>query len=102
MAWFINNAAKEYCISSFSQKTRNNIDNLTFGSYNVDMVYNSERVLLTIAEKLKSSGKQFMRAAFVGARGKAKNNLRKCLNGGGFAVDFFGGIEAAKQWLIGR
>lgn len=45
MAWFINNAAKEYCISSFSQKTRNNIDNLTFGSYNIDMVYNSERVL---------------------------------------------------------
>lgn len=45
MAWFINNAAKEYCISSFSQKTRNNIDNLTFGSYDIDMVYNSERVL---------------------------------------------------------
>ena len=62
----------------------------------------TDELILTIAEKLKSSGKQFMRAAFVGARGKAKNNLRKCLNGGGFAVDFFGGIEAAKQWLIGR
>lgn len=43
-----------------------------------------------------------MRAAFVGVKGKAKNNLKKCLRGNGFAVKFFNGIEPAKEWLIDR
>ena len=62
----------------------------------------TDELILTIAENLKKSGKQFMRVAFIGANGKAKNNLRKCLRGNGFAVNFFGGIEPAKEWLIDR
>ena len=41
-----------------------------------------------------------MRVAVVGAKGKARNNLKKCLRGNGFAVNFFVGIEPAKKWLI--
>ena len=60
----------------------------------------TDELILTIAEKLKNSGKQFMRVAVVGAKGEARNNLKKCLRGNGFAVNFFGGIEPAKKWLI--
>lgn len=62
----------------------------------------TDELILTIAEKLKNSGKQFMRAAFVGANRKTKNNLKKCLDGNGFAFSFFSGIEPAKEWLISR
>lgn len=62
----------------------------------------TEELILTIAEKLKKSGKQFTRIAFVGANRKTKNNLKKCLRDSSFAVGFFGGIEPAKEWLIGR
>ena len=60
----------------------------------------TDELILTIAENLKNSGKQFMRVAVVGAKGKAINNLKKCLRGNGFAVNFFGGIEPEKKWLI--
>ena len=62
----------------------------------------TDELILTIAEKLKNSGKQFMRVAFVGANRKAKNSLKKCLKGNGFAVSFFDGIEPAKEWLIDK
>ena len=60
----------------------------------------TDELIFTIAEKLKNSGKQFVCVAFVGTDRKAKNNLKKYLIGNGFAVDFFGGIESAKEWLI--
>ncbi len=43
-----------------------------------------------------------MRVAFVGAKWKTKNKLKKCLKNNGFAIDFFSGIESAKEWLIDR
>ena len=64
--------------------------------------YVTDELILTIAEKLKNSGKRFMRVAFVGAKWKTKNKLKKCLKNNGFAIDFFSGIESAKEWLIDR
>ena len=74
----------------------------SYVAFVLDETVVTDELILTIAEKLKSSGKQFMRVAFIGATRKTRNNLKKCLDGNGFAVDFFGGIEPAKKWLIGR
>ena len=61
----------------------------------------TEALISEIAAALIGSGKQFMRAAFVGADRLSSKKLKKLLYGHGFAVQFFDGIEPAKMWLLG-
>lgn len=60
----------------------------------------TEELICEIADSLINPGKQFMRAAFVGADGPSRKKLKKLLYGHGFAIKFFDGIEPAKEWLI--
>lgn len=60
----------------------------------------TEEVILEIADALIKPGKQFMRAAFVGADRLSCKKLKKLLYGHGFAIQFFDGIEPAKEWLL--
>lgn len=60
----------------------------------------TEELISEIADALIKPGKQFMRAAFVGADGFSRKKLKKLLYGHGFAFKFFTGIEAAKEWLL--
>ena len=60
----------------------------------------TEELISEIADALTKPGKQFMRAAFVGADGFTRKRLKKLLYGHGFAIKFFDGIEPAKEWLL--
>ena len=61
----------------------------------------TEALISEIVAALIGSGKQFLRAAFVGADTLSCKKLKKLLYGHGFAVQFFDGIEPAKAWLLG-
>lgn len=60
----------------------------------------TEELISVIAEALIKPGKQFMRVAFVGADRRSCRKLKKLLYGHGFAMNFFDGIEPAKEWLL--
>ncbi len=60
----------------------------------------TEELIAEIVKALTGRGKQFMRAAFVGADGPSRKKLKKLLYGHGFAIKFFDGIEPAKEWLL--
>lgn len=60
----------------------------------------TEELISEIADALIKPGKQFMRAAFVGADRLSCKELKKVLYGHGFAIQFFYGIEPAKEWLL--
>ena len=60
----------------------------------------TEELISEIADALIKPGKQFMRAAFVGADRLSCKELKKLLYGHGFAIQFFDGIEPAKEWLL--
>lgn len=60
----------------------------------------TEKLISEIAAALTEPGKQFMRAAFVGADRLSCKKLKKLLHGQGFAIRFFDGIEPAKEWLL--
>ncbi len=60
----------------------------------------TEELISEIADALIKPGKQFMRAAFVGADRLSCKELKKVLYGHGFAIQFFDGIEPAKEWLL--
>ncbi len=60
----------------------------------------AEELISEIADALVKPGKQFMRVAFVGADGLSCKKLKKLLDGHGFAIEFFDGIEPAKEWLL--
>ena len=62
----------------------------------------TEELLSAIEDALLKPGKRFLRAAFVGAAGRARQNLNALLLGHGFAVRFFDGIEPAKEWLMDK
>ncbi len=61
----------------------------------------TEKLISEIADALIKPGKQFMRVAFVGAEGRSCKKLKKLLYGHGFVINFFDGIEPAKEWLLG-
>ena len=60
----------------------------------------TQELIGEIADSLIASGKRFMRAAFVGADRPSCKKLKKLLYGQGFAINFFDGIEPAKEWLM--
>ncbi len=60
----------------------------------------TQELIGEIADLLITSGKRFMRAAFVGADRSSCKKLKKLLYGHGFAVKFFDGIEPAKEWIL--
>ncbi len=60
----------------------------------------TEELILEITDALIKPGKRFMRAGFVGTDGTSRKRLKKLLNGHGFAIKFFDGIEPAKEWLL--
>jgi hypothetical protein len=60
----------------------------------------TEELISEIADALIKPGKQFMRVAFVGADRFSCKELKKLLYGHGFAIQFFDGIEPAKEWLL--
>lgn len=61
----------------------------------------TDELISEIADALISPGKRFMRAAFVGADGLSRKKLKRRLDGHGFDIAFFDGIEPAKEWLLG-
>ena len=60
----------------------------------------TEELITELENALIKPGKQFMRAAFVGADSHSRKKLKKVLSGHGFAVAFFDGIEPAKEWIL--
>ena len=60
----------------------------------------TDELISEIASALITTGKRFMRAGFVGADGASRRKLKKLLNGHGFAIKFFDGIEPAKEWIL--
>jgi len=60
----------------------------------------TDELIAEIADALTKPGKRFMRAAFVGADGLSCKKLKKVLQGHGFAIRFFDGIEPAKEWIL--
>ena len=66
----------------------------------LDETMMTEELVSEIADVLTGSGKQFVRAAFVGADGLTRRRLRRLFCGHGFAIKFFDGIEPAKEWLL--
>ena len=62
----------------------------------------TEELISEIADVLTRPGKPFMRAAFVGADGLSRRKLKGLLYGHGFAIEFFDGIEPAKEWLLNK
>lgn len=60
----------------------------------------TDELISEIADALLKSEKRFMRTAFVGADRLSSKKLNKLLQGHGFAIKFFDGIEPAKEWLM--
>ena len=60
----------------------------------------TEELIFEITDVLLKPGKQFMRAAFVGADKSSCKKLKKLLYGHGFSIQFFDGIEPAKEWIL--
>ena len=60
----------------------------------------TQELISEITESLIKPGKNFMRAAFVGADKITCKKLKKLLRGHGFAIKFFDGIEPPKEWLM--
>ena len=73
-----------------------------FIAFVLDEIVMTEALISEITEALLWPGKQFRRAAFVGADGLSRKMLKKRLGGHGFALRFFDGIEPAKEWLMGK
>ena len=73
-----------------------------FIAFVLDETVVTEALTAEIAGALLRPGKRFMRAAFVGADGLSRKMLKKRLDGHGFAIRFFDGIEPAKEWLLGK
>lgn len=61
----------------------------------------TDALLAEIADALVRPDRPFMRAAFVGADRLSVKKLKALLRGRGFAIEFFDGIEPAKEWLLG-
>lgn len=61
----------------------------------------TDALIAEIADALVRPNKPFMRAAFVGADRASCKKLKALLGGRGFAIEFFDGIEPAKEWLLG-
>lgn len=53
------------------------------------------------AVKIAVCGKRFLKIAFVGLDRKTARKFKKELSGNGFEVNFLGGLEDAKEWLLG-
>ena len=62
----------------------------------------TDELISEIADALTGHGKRFMRAAFVGADRLSRKKLKRLLDGHGFAIKFFDGIEPAKMWLLDK
>lgn len=62
----------------------------------------TEKLISEIADALIKPGKQFMRVAFVGTDRLSCRKLKKLLYGYSFAIQFFDGIEPAKEWILGN
>lgn len=60
----------------------------------------TEELISEIIDALLKPGKQFLRVALVGADGASCRKLKRRLDGHGFAIGFFDGIEPAKEWLL--
>ena len=60
----------------------------------------TDELISEIADALLKSEKRFMRIAFVGEDRLSSKKLNKLLQGHGFAIKFFEGIEPAKEWLM--
>ena len=60
----------------------------------------TDKLISEITDALITPGKRFMRVAFVGTDGASYKKLKKLLDGHGFSIKFFNGIEPAKKWLL--
>lgn len=60
----------------------------------------TDELIRQIAEELMHTDKHLLRVAMIGADKKVQRKLKKVLFGGGFAMDFFDGIDPAKEWLV--
>lgn len=60
----------------------------------------TERIIDAVKRSILEYGKSFAKIAFVGLDKKSKHSLKREMKGKGFGVNFFEGLEDAKQWLL--
>ena len=60
----------------------------------------TDRIIDAVKRSILECRKRFMKIAFVGLDKKSKHRLKRELKGKGFGVNFFEGLEDAKQWLL--
>lgn len=62
----------------------------------------TDKIINAVKSAIVESGKRFLKIAFVGLDGKSTRKFKKKLLGNGFEMNFLGGIEDAKEWLLAK
>ena len=60
----------------------------------------TDRMIGAVKKAILGSGKRFMKIVFAGLAPKARRRIEKELEGNGFGIRFFTGLEDAKEWLL--
>lgn len=62
----------------------------------------TEEIINAVKRAICDGGKRFLKIAFVGLNRKSAHKLMKELSGNGFEMNFLGGLEDAKEWLLAK
>ncbi len=61
----------------------------------------TDEIINAVKLSIVGSGKRFLKIAFVGLDRKSVRKFKKEFAGNGLEINFLGGLEDAKEWLLG-
>lgn len=73
-----------------------------FACFALDETEVTEKIINAVKRAICESGKRFLKIAFVGLDRKSVRKFKKELAGNGFEMNFLGGLEDAKEWLLAK
>lgn len=62
----------------------------------------TDEIINAVKRAIVESGKRFLKIAFVGLDRRSVRKVKKELSGNGFEMNFLGGLEDAKEWLLAK
>lgn len=74
----------------------------SFACFVFDETDVTEEIINAVKRAICDGGKHFLKIAFVGLNRKSVRKIKKELAGNGFEMNFLGGLEDAKEWLLAK
>ena len=74
----------------------------TFACFVFDETDVTDEIINAVKRAIVESAKRFLKIAFVGLDRWSVRKVKKELSGNGFEMNFLGGLEDAKEWLLAK